>query len=194
MNKSGETGVIKLFTDILDKLNIPYAIGGSIASSLHGRVRFTQDADITVMALDDKTDPFYSLTKRHFYISKSAMHQAIRNKTSFNVIHTQTAFKIDVFVAQDNEFNNNLLQRAKKIKLSEDTEKTFSVVSAEDIVLLKLMWYKQTDCTSEQQWSDILSVLTAQASTIDFEYLKTWSTKLQVDVLLNKAMKESKKL
>ena len=194
MNKSGETGVIKLFTDILDKLNIPYAIGGSIASSLHGRVRFTQDADITVMALDDKTDPFYSLTNRHFYISKSAMHQAIRNKTSFNVIHTQTAFKIDVFVAQDNEFNNNLLQRAKKIKLSEDTEKTFSVVSAEDIVLLKLMWYKQTDCTSEQQWSDILSVLTAQASTIDFEYLKTWSTKLQVDVLLNKAMKESKKL
>ena len=194
MNKSGETGVIKLFTDILDKLNIPYAIGGSIASSLHGRVRFTQDADITVMALDNKTDPFYSLTKRHFYISKSAMHQAIRNKTSFNVIHTQTAFKIDVFVAQDNEFNNNLLQRAKKIKLSEDTEKTFSVVSAEDIILLKLMWYNQTDCTSERQWSDILSVLTAQASTIDFEYLKTWSTKLQVDVLLNKAMKETKKL
>jgi len=192
MNKSGETGVIKLFTDILDKLNIPYAIGGSIASSLHGRVRFTQDADITVMALDDKTDPFYSLTKRHFYISKSAMHQAIRNKTSFNVIHTQTAFKIDVFVAQDNEFNNNLLQRAKKIKLSEDTEKTFSVVSAEDIVLLKLMWYKQTDCTSERQWSDILSVLTAQASTIDFEYLKTWAAKLALNDLLQKAISESK--
>lgn len=192
MNKSGETGVIKLFTDILDKLNIPYAIGGSIASSLHGRVRFTQDADITVMALDNKTDPFYSLTKRHFYISKSAMHQAIRNKTSFNVIHTQTAFKIDVFVAQDNEFNNNLLQRAKKIKLSEDTEKTFSVVSAEDIVLLKLMWYKQTDCTSERQWSDILSVLTAQASTIDFEYLKTWAAKLALNDLLQKAISESK--
>jgi len=192
MNKSGETGVIKLFTDILDKLNIPYAIGGSIASSLHGRVRFTQDADITVMALDDKTDPFYSLTKRHFYISKSAMHQAIRNKTSFNVIHTQTAFKIDVFVAQDNEFNNNLLQRAKKIKLSEDTEKTFSVVSAEDIILLKLMWYNQTDCTSERQWSDILSVLTAQASTIDFEYLKTWAAKLALNDLLQKAISESK--
>ena len=192
MNKSGETDVIKLFTDILDKLNIPYAIGGSIASSLYGRVRFTQDADITVMALDNKTDPFYSLTKRHFYISKSAMHQAIRNKTSFNVIHTQTAFKIDVFVAQDNEFNNNLLQRAKKIKLSEDTEKTFSVVSAEDIVLLKLMWYKQTDCTSERQWSDILSVLTAQASTIDFEYLKTWAAKLALNDLLQKAISESK--
>jgi hypothetical protein len=192
MNKSGETGVIKLFTDILDRLNIPYAIGGSIASSLYGRVRFTQDADITVMALDDKTGPFYSLTKRHFYISKSAMHQAIRGKTSFNVIHTQTAFKIDVFVAQDNEFNNNLLQRAKKIKLSEDVEKTFSVVSAEDIILLKLMWYKQTDCTSERQWSDILSVLAAQVSTIDFEYLKTWAAKLALNNLLQKAISESK--
>jgi hypothetical protein len=188
MNKSGETGIIKLFTDILDKLNIPYAIGGSIASSLYGRVRFTQDADITVMALDNKTDPFYSLTKRHFYISKSAMHQAIRNKTSFNVIHTKTAFKIDVFVAQDNEFNNNLLQRAKKIKLSEDIEKTFSVVTAEDIILLKLDWFKRSDCTSERQWSDILSVLTAQASTIDFEYLKIWAKKLGLGELLKKAI------
>jgi hypothetical protein len=192
MNKSGETDVIKLFTDILDKLNIPYAIGGSIASSLYGRVRFTQDADITVMALDDKTDPFYSLTKRHFYISKSAMHQAIRNKTSFNVIHTKTAFKIDVFVAQNNEFNNNLMRRTKKIKLSEDTEKTFSVVSAEDIILLKLDWFNRSDCTSERQWSDILSVLTAQASTIDFEYLKTWAAKLTLNDLLQKAVSESK--
>lgn len=192
MNKSGGIDVIKLFTDVLDKLNIPYAIGGSIASSLYGRVRFTQDADITVMALDDKTDQFYSLTKHHFYISKSAMHQALRGKTSFNVIHTQTAFKIDVFVAQDNEFNSNLIQRAKKIKLSDDIEKTFSVVSAEDIILLKLMWYKQTDCTSERQWSDILGVLTAQVSTIDFEYLKTWAAKLTSNDLLKKAIHESK--
>jgi hypothetical protein len=193
MDKSGQTDIIKLFTDILDKLNIPYAIGGSIASSLYGRVRFTQDADITVMALDDKIDPFYSLTKPHFYISKSAMHQAVRNKTSFNVIHTKTAFKLDVFVAQNNEFNNNLIRRAKKIKLSEDTEKTFSVVSAEDIILLKLDWFKRSDCTSERQWSDILGVLSAQASSLDFEYLKTWAAKLGLAELLNKVILNSHK-
>lgn len=191
MNEPAEIEVIKLFTDILDELNIPYAIGGSIASSVYGRVRFTQDADITVTLLDDKAEQFYNSIRRHFYISKSAMHQAVRGKTSFNVIHTQTAFKIDVFVAQDNEFDNNLIQRAQKIKLSEDIEKTFSVVTAEDIILLKLMWYKQTDCSSEKQWSDLLGVLTGRRDALDFDYIKSWSKKLQVDVLLTRAMKES---
>jgi len=191
MNEPAEIEVIKLFTDILDELNIPYAIGGSIASSVYGRVRFTQDADITVTLLDDKAEQFYNSIREHFYISKSAMHQAVRGKTSFNVIHTQTAFKIDVFVAQDNEFDNNLIQRAQKIKLSEDIEKTFSVVTAEDIILLKLMWYKQTDCSSEKQWSDLLGVLTGRRDALDFDYIKSWSKKLQVDVLLTRAMKES---
>lgn len=194
MNEPAEIEVIKLFTDILDGLNIPYAIGGSIASSLYGRVRFTQDADITVTSLDEKAEQFYNSARQHFYISKSAMHQAVRGKTSFNVIHTQTAFKIDVFVAQDNEFDKNLIRRAQKIKLSEDIEKTFSVVTAEDIVLLKLLWYKRTDCSSERQWSDLLGVLTGRRDALDFDYIKLWSKKLQVDALLNKVMKESEML
>jgi len=43
-----QSEIIKILTDILDELKIGYAIGGSIASSIYGTPRFTQDADITV--------------------------------------------------------------------------------------------------------------------------------------------------
>ena len=39
---------VKFVIRILDDLNIRYAIGGSLASSVHGQARYTQDADIAV--------------------------------------------------------------------------------------------------------------------------------------------------
>jgi hypothetical protein len=50
MSEPDEYLVLKQLADVLDDLKIDYAIGGSIASSLYGQVRFTQDADITVAA------------------------------------------------------------------------------------------------------------------------------------------------
>lgn len=35
-----------LIVDVFDKLNVPYLVGGSLASSLHGIPRATQDVDI----------------------------------------------------------------------------------------------------------------------------------------------------
>ena len=35
-----------LVTGVFEKLGVPYLIGGSLASSLYGMIRTTQDADI----------------------------------------------------------------------------------------------------------------------------------------------------
>ena len=87
MSEPEEYLVLKQFTDALDGMKINYAIGGSIASSLYGKVRFTQDADITVIPLGDKAEHLYNVLKEKFYVSKDAMYQAISNRGSFNVIH-----------------------------------------------------------------------------------------------------------
>ena len=79
--------VLKQLTDAFDEMKIDYAIGGSIASSLYGKVRFTQDADITVAAFGDKAEHLYNVLKESFYIGKDAMYQAISNRSSFNIIH-----------------------------------------------------------------------------------------------------------
>ena len=192
MNNVEEIAILQTLIDTLDKLNIAYAIGGSMASSVYGAVRFTQDADITVEPFSAVADKLYRTVKKDFYISKNAMNYAVQNHTSFNVIHLTTAFKIDIFVMANDEFRKQIFSRRKKLPLGESSEKPLSFVSPEDIVLLKLDWYKKTDCSSERQWSDILGVLSVRGSEIDIEYLKSWAGKLGVDKLLEKAVSDSR--
>jgi hypothetical protein len=191
MSELGELAILKNFTDALESIGIDYVIGGSIASSLYGKVRFTQDVDMTVEPFEGKADEFFRLVRSDFYISWDAMQQALRQRSSFNVVHLESAFKIDVFIRKDTEFERQLLTRRKFMKLSERSKKAFSVVSAEDIILLKLRWYQQGGCSSERQWEDILSVLEVQTDGLDFEYLKKWSAILGVSELLGKAVSEA---
>ena len=43
--------VMLLVTDVLEKMGIPYAVGGSLSSSVHGVMRSTLDVDIIAMDL-----------------------------------------------------------------------------------------------------------------------------------------------
>ncbi len=190
MDNLQEISVVRLLADVLDDLKIRYAIGGSMASSLYGTVRFTQDADITVEPFTAVCEKLYDMLKKDFYISREAMEQALQSRSSFNVIHFATAFKIDVFVRTDSEFQRQILTRHRKIKLG-DSEKSMSFVSPEDIILLKLDWFRQSGSTSERQWSDVQGVLAGQGNALDFDYLKNWAQKLGLAELLTKAIAES---
>lgn len=192
MSDVQQSEIIKALTDIFDELKIDYAIGGSIASSIYGTPRFTQDADVTVQPFFSVAEEFYERLKDSFYISKEAMNQAINSGGGFNVIHFETAFKIDIFTA-NNEFERLLLSRSKKNRIDESIDKFFSLVSPEDIILLKLKWYKQSDCVSDRQWSDILGVLAVQENKLDFGYLRDWAKKLGISELLQKALSDSKR-
>ena len=44
---------------------------------------------------------------------------------------------------------------------------------------------------SDQQWKDILGVIKVQSKKIDFKYLKSWASKLDLLTLLNQALKEA---
>jgi hypothetical protein len=183
--------VLKQLTDTLDALKIDYAIGGSIASSVYGKVRFTQDADITVAPFGEKAERLHATLKEDFYMSKDAMAQALSDRGSFNVIHLTSAFKIDIFVRKDDDFYRQLFLRRRRVKLDESLDHLFDIVSAEDIILLKLQWYKSAGCVSERQWSDVLGVLAVQAHLLDMRYLKDWSEKLGLGEMLQKAIDEA---
>ncbi|HLB72499.1 MAG TPA: hypothetical protein VJJ98_00625 [Sedimentisphaerales bacterium] len=192
MSDDEQVSVIKKLTDVLDELKIMYAIGGSIASSLYGTVRFTQDADITVKAFRGVAETLlYERLKDEFYLSREAMAQALDSAGSFNAVHLETSFKIDVFIQGPSEFEQQLLTRTKRVRLSNSEEKSFCVVSPEDIVLLKLGWYARSVCVSDRQWDDILGVLRVQSESLDLRYIKRWSRELGVDQLLERAICES---
>lgn len=192
MNDPQELVILKQFVNIVEQLHIVYAIGGSIASSVYGKVRFTQDADVTLEPFDNVADKLFEELKADYYISKNAMYQALREHGSFNIIHLESAFKIDVFIRRNTVFEEQLMTRCKNLKISNSFEKTFSIVSPEDIILLKLCWYRDGGCSSQRQWEDVLGVLQTQANTLDFEYLNKWGATLDIDVLLEKAASETR--
>jgi hypothetical protein len=190
MNNPQDIAALEKFTDILDKLNISYVIGGSFASSAYGAVRFTQDADITLEPFNQIGDKFFEAIKNDFYISKNAMYQALQSRTNFNIIHLATAFKIDIFIQKQDEFQMQMLSHGRKLPLGKSAKKA-SFVSPEVIILLKLDWFRQSGCDSEKQWSDVHGVLAAQKDSLDFDYLKNWAKKLGLNELLQKAISES---
>jgi hypothetical protein len=183
--------VVERLVDVFDRLGIAYAIGGSMASSVYGTPRFTQDADITVQPFSSVAGRFYDLIKNEFYISEEAMRQALSSCGSFNVIHFATSFKIDIFVQGPSGFEQRLLARRRKVRLSDTSRRDLNVVSAEDVVLLKLRWFWATEGTSQRQWDDILGVLTVQGKALDFQYLADSARELGLEDLLDRARAEA---
>ncbi len=183
--------VIERLADVLDSLGVRYAVGGSVASALYGTVRFTRDADLTVEPFSQVADRLYGLLQDEFYISREAMEEALRSHGSFNMIHFETAFKIDLFVRGPSEFEGRLWERRRMLRLSDESGRDVSVVSPEDIILLKLDWFRQTGGTPQRQWDDVLGVLAVQGNALDFEYLTASARELGLEELLNRARAEA---
>ena len=58
-------------TSVLEKLEIPYLIGGSLASMLYGMVRTTQDSDIITEMRHEHIQPFVSALQNEFFTNSS---------------------------------------------------------------------------------------------------------------------------
>ncbi len=183
------TEIVQQMIGILVRLDIPYALGGSWASSLLGKMRFTTDADFTVEPFLGKEAAFCAAFSDDYYISLPMIQDAIRRRSSFNVIHWSSGFKIDLFVRKDRPFEKAVMMRRHPHIVAEGQE--VMLVSAEDIILLKLEWYRLGGGASERQWSDVLGVIQMQADRLDADYLDRWAADLGVSDLLQRARQES---
>ncbi|VXD16797.1 hypothetical protein [Planktothrix paucivesiculata] len=175
---------------LFETLNIPYLVGGSVASSLLGESRSTQDIDLVISISLSKAQQLIQAMEREFYISESAVIEAVTEKRSFNVIHLTSLEKIDIFVIGDDAFSRSKMNRRQLYKIDE-SEKGIYIYSAEDIILQKLYWYLLSATESQKQWRDVLGVLKVQGERLDFNYLNQWAEILQVQSLLELALQQA---
>jgi len=182
---------LKPVINIFEKLSIPYYIGGSIASSIYGIARATMDIDIVAKIEIHHIPGLKQHLKNDYYIDEDMIMEAIRNKSSFNLIHLETVLKIDVFIYKDESYQRHALQRKLKDTLEDNSDTSFFFSSPEDIIINKLIWYKMGGEVSDRQWLDVIGVIKVQGDSLDKNYLKDWSQKLQILKLLNKAFNES---
>ena len=178
---------------LLEDLNIAYYIGGSVASSLQGEIRYTEDLDLVINIQSSQVQSVLNAFSKDFYISEIAIEDAMRGRTSsFNVIELETTEKADMFVMRKDAFAISKMER-RQLYIPIDRPKSDGIYlcSPEDTVLQKLVWYRMTKNESQRQWRDVLGVLKLQGDRLDFEYLQKWALELELSDLLATACTES---
>jgi hypothetical protein len=175
---------------VLEQLGIAYALSGSMACSVHGIDRYTRDADFSVEPFQGREAAFVAAFGPDYYVSEAAIRDAIRLRTSFNLINTSTGFKADFFVRSDMPFEITAMGRRVAIDLPDEPGQPIAFHTAEDILLFKLRWFRLGEEASEQQWSDVLGILRTQGERIDSAYLDRWAGELGVADLLTRARSE----
>jgi hypothetical protein len=181
--------VLRQVLAAFEALGVAYAVGGSWASSLYGEARMTRDADVSAEPFPGKERALAAHFGDEYYLSVDAIKQANRDRSTFNIIHTPTAFKVDVFVLKDAPFSRSFM--ARRTVAADPAGNPLVWISPEDILLMKLEWYRLGNEVSDRQWSDVLGVLRTQAGRLDGAYLDRWAEDLGVFDLLARARAEA---
>lgn len=176
-----------LVAGTLDGLGVEYVVAGSLASSLHGIPRATQDVDIVARLRSAHIEPFVVALRSSFYLDEDAIRTAVEERGSFNVISLSSFFKADIFVAKEGEATQLELERGQRITLG-NPPRELRVATAEDVIAQKLFWFSLGDEVSERQWGDAIGVLKVAGPTIDLPYLRRVSSLLGVEGLLERAL------
>ena len=178
--------------ETLERLGVTYYIGGSVASSLHGKPRATADVDLVADLRIEHVRRLVTALESAFYIAEEAVREAIQRHSSFNVISNEHLIKIDIFVAGSESHNRVALGHVVERRLgSELTERTFRIASAEDTVIRKLAWFRLGGEVSERQWTDVQEVLRAQAVSLDIPDRHQWAPSLGIADLLDRALSQA---
>jgi len=174
---------------VLGRLGIRYAVGGSLASSAHGTIRATLDADLIALIAPVQLRALSTALGKAWYCDEEMMERALRGGSAFNLIHIGSAIKVDIFPATS-QFHHAQLERARMTHLQPPVAVDCMVTTAEDILLAKLSWYNEGGRISDRQWNDITGLIAANTA-MDWPYVNDWATRLGLADLLQKARNDA---
>ena len=176
---------------ILDQLQIPYCLGGSLASSLQGIGRATIDGDLVAELMLRHCRPLADQLSVTFVVALEAVIQALQNESCFNAIHREHLVKVDVFVAKSRPWHRSQMARRQLMPFGDEAQPPVWVSSPEDTILAKLDWYRLGGGVSDRQWGDVTGVMKVQAENLDLNYLRRWADELRLRDLLDRALDDS---
>lgn len=153
-----------------------YVVVGSTAAAGWGVARATRDVDlVAIMSLADVERLLVALDREDLYVPVDDARRVGRTGGSFNVLHSRSGGKVDVFVAlPSDEFTMSRL--ARRVGADVLGVRTW-IATPEDVILAKLRW--RLESRSEVQWRDCVEIASIQK--LDVAYMSRWGPTLGVE-------------
>lgn len=153
--------------DALENLEIPYAIGGSLAAIAYGEPRSTRDIDVVVVLEPRDVARLRSrFPPDDYYMDEEAAVEAVRGQGQFNIIHPRSGFKIDLYIAGD-EISHDQISGARLLPAARNRSARFS--PPEQLILKKLQFYQASG--SEKHLRDVVAILRISKEDVQREQL-----------------------
>lgn len=170
----------------LTSVGAEYFLGGSLASSLQGEPRATNDIDFVISLPAGRIPALRDALGDDFEVDTDLLREAVLHARSANAFYLPVVTKIDFFGRGYEPFDESEFSRRRETIVRASGE-SLVVKSAEDTVLRKLLWFREGGSVSEKQWRDIVSVLRISQSILDDAYLDAWAARLDLSKLLARA-------
>ncbi|MEO8956962.1 MAG: hypothetical protein ABI465_20615 [Ktedonobacteraceae bacterium] len=170
---------------VFDELRAPSYLGGSIASSLHGMQQMAQDIDLVVDLSVHMLPALVALLEQHYVLDTVEARRAVRERTSFPLIHLDSLMKVDVILPQADGFDTAMRQQVARYTLDERYP-PFQVASACEMILYKLQRYQRDERSrtdgmrDDAGWNDIVGMLKVQGPDLDLVFLERWAETLDI--------------
>jgi len=184
-------GVALRVAEVLDALGVEYLVGGSVAASLTGVSRTTLDVDMVVRLEEGRVDALVDRLGEDFHADPESLRRAVRMRSSANLIHFESGMKIDLFVAHDQQIDQEQMRRKRRLRVATNPDRYLFVSAPEDTIVQKLRWYRMGGEASDRQWGDILGVLRINRGELDMDYLLRAAEWLGVSDLLERALRQA---
>ena len=183
----GALELVVLVAEILDRHGVPYALGGSLASSFFGTPRSTVDVDLAVDVPPAARDALLEDLGSAFYVPEDSARAALEGAGSFNLLGGGGLAKVDLFVLGSGLLDRWQIQRRVRVELPEMGAVLWVSAPAEQ-VLRKLEWFRSGGEQSDRQWSDVLGILRSSGPDINIEGLRHDAETIGLGDLLERAL------
>ncbi len=92
---------------------------GSFALNYYAQPRMTRDIDIVVALEPEDADSVVALFENDYYVPRNAVVRAIANQSLFNIIHSESIFKVDFIVRKDTEYRRLEFERRHQVAVDD---------------------------------------------------------------------------
>ena len=173
-----ETDLFLLFVRPFNRAGVRYLIGGSVAAMFYGEPRFTRDVDMVVFLNEPTIQKLPEIfPTNEFYLPPAEVitAEAARDHGQFNIIHTETMFKADIYTTGRDEFNAWAFRNKRPVNYEGET---LVLAPPEYVIVRKLEYFREGG--SEKHMRDIRGILNISSHEISQTDLDEWIQRLGV--------------